>query len=100
MKPDCVAPGVDILSSTCGLIDSMQFMDGPKLGAISGTSMACPHISGLVALIKQFYRENDLELTTSMLKDMLERHGQSKDNERGWGLLTWDMAKRYLTGLR
>lgn len=97
IKPDCVAPGVDILSSTSGMIDFMQAMDGLKLGAISGTSMATPHISGLVALIKQLYRENGVELTTSMLKNMLERYGRRKDNERGHGLLTWDMAKRYLT---
>jgi len=95
IKPDCVAPGVDILSSTCGMIAAMQFMDGFKLGAISGTSMATPHISGLVALIKQLYRENEVELTTSMLKDILKTYGQPKDSERGWGLLTWDMAKRY-----
>jgi len=95
IKPDCLAPGVDILSSTCGIIATMQFMDGFKLGAISGTSMATPHISGLVALIKQLYRENEVELTTSMLKDILKTYGQPKDSERGWGLLTWDMAKRY-----
>jgi len=96
VKPDCVAPGVDILSSTTGMIALMQFMDGFKLGAISGTSMACPHISGLVALIKQYYREKGIELTTPMLKDMLEKYGQKKDNDRGWGLLAWNFAVRYL----
>ena len=97
VKPDLVAPGVDILSSTCGMIDFMQFFDGPKLASISGTSMATPHISGLVALIKQLYRQNGVEVTAPMLKDMLERYGQPKNAERGWGLLTWDTAKRYLT---
>jgi len=96
VKPDICAPGVYILSSTCGMISMMQFMDGPKLGAISGTSMATPHISGLVALIKQLYRDRGVELTTSMLKDMLKKYGQPKDAERGWGLLTWSMGRKYL----
>ncbi|MFQ6076360.1 MAG: S8 family serine peptidase [Candidatus Bathyarchaeia archaeon] len=96
VKPDCCAPGVNILSSTCGMIDFMQFMDGPKLGAISGTSMATPHCTGIVALIKQHYRDNGVELTTNMLKDMLSRYGRPKDNDYGWGTLTWSMAKRYL----
>jgi len=38
-KPDVVAPGVRILSSTSGMIDLMQWMDGLKLGAISGTCL-------------------------------------------------------------
>jgi len=96
VKPDTCAPGVYILSTTCGMIALMQFMDGFKLGAISGTSMATPHVSGLVALIKQLYRESEVELTTSMLKDMLERYGEPKSNERGWGILTWSMARKYL----
>ena len=97
VKPDCVAPGVNILSSTCGMIDFMQFMDGPKLGAISGTSMATPHTSAIIAPIKQLYRDKGVELTTNMLKAMLERYGNRKDNVYGWGVgPTWSMAKRYL----
>jgi intein/homing endonuclease len=42
IKPDCVAPGQDILTTSSGYIAAMQFMDGPpSLAAISGTSMAC-----------------------------------------------------------
>lgn len=98
IKPDVVAPGVDILSSTAtaSLIDNMQFMDGPRLACISGTSMATPHISGFIALMKQFYRENGVELTTAMFKDMMARYGQRKNNDYGWGMPTWLVAKRYL----
>ncbi|NVM24250.1 MAG: S8 family serine peptidase, partial [Desulfobacterales bacterium] len=57
IKPDCCAPGVNILSTSAGLIATMQFMDGPPLlAAISGTSMSTPHVSGIVALALQYAR--------------------------------------------
>ena len=42
-KPDVSAPGVNIRSS----------MPGGGYGLMSGTSMACPHVSGVFALLKQ-----------------------------------------------
>ncbi|GLJ29148.1 hypothetical protein SUGI_0574720 [Cryptomeria japonica] len=41
LKPDLIAPGVNILAA---LKDDYEFM--------SGTSMACPHVSGVAALMK------------------------------------------------
>jgi len=102
-KPDVVAPGADILSSTAtgSLIDLMQFMDGPRLASISGTSMASPHVAGLVALVKQLYRESGVEFTAGMFLDMMSRFGpvQPKSNAYGWGVPTWGMAKEYLKTL-
>lgn len=98
IKPDVVAPGVDILSSTAtaSMIDNMQFMDGPRLACISGTSMATPGCAGIVALIKQLYLEEGFNLTTNMIKDTMARYGQPKTNDYGWGLLTWQIARKYL----
>ncbi|KAL4579000.1 hypothetical protein LXL04_015135 [Taraxacum kok-saghyz] len=54
LKPDVAAPGVAILASWPDK-DSVATLAGknpPQFYIISGTSMACPHISGLTAMIK------------------------------------------------
>ncbi|KAH0464690.1 hypothetical protein IEQ34_004793 [Dendrobium chrysotoxum] len=49
LKPDLTAPGVDILAAWSPLSD-------PKVpyNMISGTSMACPHTTGVAAYVKSF----------------------------------------------
>jgi len=100
IKCDVVAPGVDILSSTVGLIDMLQAHDGPKLAAISGTSMSTPHVSGLVAIALQYARSKGVNLTTDHIKEAMDLYGDypggAKNNDYGWGLITWDILKRYI----
>ncbi|KNA20366.1 hypothetical protein SOVF_053220 [Spinacia oleracea] len=50
LKPDIIAPGVNILAAWTGA-DTRKV----RYNIISGTSMACPHVSGLAALLKQTY---------------------------------------------
>lgn len=60
MKPDIVAPGVNILAAWTG-------NNGPsslptdhrrtKFNILSGTSMSCPHVSGIAALLKAKHQE-------------------------------------------
>ncbi|MCF7861469.1 S8 family serine peptidase [Candidatus Woesearchaeota archaeon] len=53
IKPDVVAPGVDICAAQYdNYQDSSQCLDSSHI-AISGTSMATPHVAGAVALLLQ-----------------------------------------------
>ncbi|XP_020588219.1 cucumisin-like [Phalaenopsis equestris] len=51
LKPDLAAPGVDILAAWSPLNKNKP---GVPYNIISGTSMACPHVSGAAAYIKSF----------------------------------------------
>src|SRR3989344_8752501 len=53
IKPDVAAPGVDICAAQWDSAWSDERCLDDKHVAISGTSMATPHVSGAVALIKQ-----------------------------------------------
>ncbi|MFL5802001.1 MAG: S8 family serine peptidase, partial [Roseiflexaceae bacterium] len=53
LKPDVVAPGVNILSSGFGSGEGLQQHLG--FGIVSGTSMATPHVAGAAALLKQVH---------------------------------------------
>ncbi|CAM8919489.1 unnamed protein product [Rhodiola kirilowii] len=53
MKPDVVAPGVNILAAFPPYIPSNNVdQRSVEYNFLSGTSMACPHVAGVVAYIK------------------------------------------------
>ncbi|KAK3221420.1 hypothetical protein Dsin_008445 [Dipteronia sinensis] len=55
LKPDMIAPGVNILAAWSGAVGPTGLAtDNRRVGynIISGTSMSCPHVSGLAALLK------------------------------------------------
>jgi subtilisin family serine protease len=53
LKPDLTAPGVNILAGVTP--DAVNAIPGEQFGYLSGTSMATPHISGVIALLMQKY---------------------------------------------
>ncbi|KAG4973181.1 hypothetical protein JHK87_030002 [Glycine soja] len=58
LKPDFIAPGVNILAAFTKLVGPTNLDQDDRrvdFNIISGTSMACPHASGIAALIKSFH---------------------------------------------
>ncbi|MFC3959420.1 S8 family serine peptidase [Halovivax cerinus] len=62
VTPDVAAPGVDVYSSVPGGTDTYS-------GAYSGTSMAAPHVSGVMALVLSAQEQDP---TPNELKDTIE----------------------------
>ncbi|CAN6274216.1 unnamed protein product [Urochloa humidicola] len=56
LKPDVTAPGVDILAAWTGANSPTELDSDTRrvvFNIISGTSMSCPHVSGIAALLRQ-----------------------------------------------
>jgi subtilisin family serine protease len=78
MKPEVVAPGVDIYSS----------VPGGSYETWSGTAMAGPHVAGVVALM----RSANPDIEVDRIKEILiatarDEGGTGEDNSYGWGVI-------------
>jgi hypothetical protein len=50
----------------------------------------------MVALMVEYAGRRGVRLTAEMVKDLMSRYGEDvKNNDSGWGVLTWDKWKRY-----
>ncbi|MEO0192418.1 MAG: S8 family serine peptidase [candidate division WOR-3 bacterium] len=78
IKPDISAPGVSVYSA----------LPGGGYGTMDGTSMACPHVAGTVALMLEknstldIYTIYDILLNTAVWKGHM---GTRPNNNYGWG---------------
>lgn len=78
VKPDISAPGVKVYSS----------LPNGKYAAYSGTSMATPHVSGIVALIRQANPSLNVKQVEKLLYQTANPLGLTqKDNAFGYGLI-------------
>ncbi|XP_061961642.1 subtilisin-like protease SBT1.7 [Populus nigra] len=60
LKPDLIAPGVNILAGWTGAVGPTGLTSDKRhvsFNIISGTSMSCPHVSGLAALVKAAHQD-------------------------------------------
>lgn len=87
VKPDVVAPGVDIYSGCVALLDAVGDKVADRYSVLSGTSMATPHIAGFCALLKQKYPE----ITSELFKRVMKAHSAPKNNDYGYGMPNWEM---------
>jgi len=60
LKPEISAPGSDIISADMGA--------GAGVVKLSGTSMAAPHMAGVLALVKQSFKNREIEVSALDLK--------------------------------
>ncbi|RKZ16324.1 hypothetical protein DRQ50_06295 [bacterium] len=78
IKPEIAAPGEDIRSAA----------PGGGYQVLSGTSMAGPHVAGIVALMRQANPQADVATIKQVLMDTARDLGTpGEDNDTGWGLV-------------
>ncbi|KAI3495695.1 hypothetical protein L1887_38041 [Cichorium endivia] len=81
LKPDVIGPGVNILAGWSGAIGPTGLETDHRktpYNIISGTSMSCPHISGLAALLKAAHPK----WSTSAIKSALMTTAYTVDNTK------------------
>ena len=103
LKPDVVAPGVDIMSALfsttpVGLVTGYQQM--------SGTSMACPHVAGLAALLLEANPNLKPDEVKQIIRETAEPRGhpsysdidKNYNRDYGWGIVDAYEAVRKTLG--
>jgi subtilisin family serine protease len=102
IKPDVVAPGGGhpdhgIDSAVVNLLDRAGDGIPNRYSPLQGTSMATPHVAGLVALMAQAHRELlGRDLGVEEVKRMMESLGHPKNSDAGWGAITWQLYEQWL----
>ena len=86
-KPTITAPGVDVISTRAlgplpllGDDSGIETQYVPFYTTMSGTSMACPHVAGIVALIL----EVNSSLSPSQIKDIIQQTATNMPGFEPW----------------
>ncbi|XP_038682797.1 subtilisin-like protease SBT1.1 [Tripterygium wilfordii] len=81
IKPDVTAPGANILAAWPPVVSPSELMGDKRsveFNIISGTSMSCPHVSGLVALLKSIHKN----WSPAAIKSALMTTAYTMDNKK------------------
>ncbi|KAJ4835143.1 hypothetical protein Tsubulata_033450 [Turnera subulata] len=81
LKPDVIGPGVNILAGWTGSVGPTDLDIDPRrveFNIISGTSMSCPHVSGIAALLRKSYPD----WSPAAIKSALVTTAYNLDNSR------------------
>jgi len=95
---DIAAPGVDVFSTlpTEGRCDICESIGDYVYGTISGTSMACPHVAGVLALLRSKFDATPEEYIKAIEEAAEDLGSSGKDREFGHGLIQAHDALMYL----
>ena len=81
IKPDITAPGVNILAAWPPNIAPTELKQDTRrvqFNIVSGTSMSCPHLSGIAALVKSVHKD----WSPAAIKSAIMTSAYTHDNKR------------------
>jgi hypothetical protein len=104
LKPDVTAPGVGIQSAN-SYNGNLLIIKASGYVSLSGTSMACPHVAGICALLMQANPDMTPEEVQDIMRSSSEPKGETYDPSYegystlyGWGMVDAYNALKMSTG--
>jgi len=87
IKPEVVAPGYRVRTT---------YPDS-SYGTFDGTSFSAPHVSGAVALLRQYNPNAPVDsIKAALMRSAVDKGTLGEDNTFGWGVIDIPAAKRLL----
>ena len=96
IRPTIVAPGFMIYSQCLGILDMLDKLEN-RAAFMSGTSMAAPVVSGILACARQMFQTRArVVLTADLVDKICAMYGHAPNNSEGYGLIHFSWFERYL----